>query len=368
VFAVNAGAFAWSSLLLVRIPRDTRPTEYEHEPVLRSLAGGFTAVARAPDLRLVVGLTSAQTLVAGAFDVLIVVYALRVLEAGNAAFGWLTTALGLGSMLGALVVAALVGRKRLASDLGLGVLLWGLPFALLAVWANLGLGLVLLAVVGVGNTLVDVSAMTLLQRTADDEVLGRVFGVLESLILATLAIGSIAAPGIVSALGPRWALVAVGLFLPVILVPCWGRLQAIDRQAAVAAAPLAVLREIPMFAPLPLPALERLARLATPVGVPAGEAVFTRGDHGDRFYAIESGTARVDVEGGEARTLDPGDFFGEIALLRDVPRTATVRAVEDLSLYAVERDDFIAVVTGHAPSLEAAESVVATRLPAGAAI
>jgi CRP-like cAMP-binding protein len=123
-----------------------------------------------------------------------------------------------------------------------------------------------------------------------------------------------------------------------------------------------------MFAPLPLPALERLARLATPVGVPAGEAVFTRGDHGDRFYAIESGTARVDVEGGEARTLDPGDFFGEIALLRDVPRTATVRAVEDLSLYAVERDDFIAVVTGHAPSLEAAESVVATRLPAGAAI
>ena len=123
-----------------------------------------------------------------------------------------------------------------------------------------------------------------------------------------------------------------------------------------------------MFAPLPAPALERLAGLAAAVSVPEGQPVFSQGDHGDRFYAIESGRAAVDVDGAQTRTLGPGDFFGEVALLRDVPRTATVRALDDLQLYAVERDDFIAVVTGHAPSLEAAESIVATRVPLSAAI
>src|SRR5439155_13485208 len=130
----------------------------------------------------------------------------------------------------------------------------------------------------------------------------------------------------------------------------------------------ALLREMPIFAPLPAPALERLAGLATAVSVPEGQPVFSQGEPGDRFYAIESGRAEVDVDGAQTRTLGSGDFFGEIALLRDVPRTATVRALEDLRLYALERDDFIAVVTGHAPSLEAAESIVATRVPAGAAI
>jgi hypothetical protein len=300
--------------------------------------------------------------------VLLVVYALQVVGAGNAAVGWLNTSLGVGTLVGAVVVAALVGRKRLAGGLGLGVLLWGVPIALLAVWPHLAFGLVMVALIGLGNTLVDVAGMTLLQRTADDEVLGRVFGVLETLILVTLALGSLAAPGLVSGLGARWTLVAVGTFLPLLLIPLWTQLRTVDESALAAEGALAVLREIPIFAPLAAPALERLAGLAAPVSVPAGERVFSQGERGDRFYAIESGSARVEVDGGEARTLGPGDFFGEIALLRDVPRTATVRAVEDLRLYAVERDDFIAVVTGHAPSLEAAESVVATRLPAGAAI
>jgi MFS family permease len=368
VFAVTAGTFLWSFLLLLRIPRDARPAAAEHAPVLPALFGGFRAVAREPNLRLVVGLTGAQTLVAGAFEVLMVVYVLQVLGAGNAGVGWLNAALGGGSVVGALAVAALAGRKRLAGDFGVGVLLWGVPIALLAAWSNLGFALVLVAVVGLGNTLVDVSGMTLLQRTTDDEVLGRVFGVLESIILGTLAIGAIIAPGLVSALGTRWSLVAVGILLPALLVPCWGRLQAIDRSAAVPAAPLAVLRTIPIFAALPAPALERLAELAAAVSVPSGQAVFSQGQHGDRFYAIESGSARVDLDGAQARTLGPGDFFGEIALLRDVPRTATVSAVDDLRLYAVERDDFIGVVTGHPPSLEAAESVVATRLPVAAGI
>jgi MFS family permease len=368
VFTANAAAFVWSAALVFRVRRDRRPEGAEHARVLPALAGGFRAVWQEPNLRLIVGLTGAQTLVAGAFQVLMIVYALRLIEAGNAGVGWLTAALGGGTLAGAVAVAALAGRKRLAGDFGIGVLLWGAPIALLAAWANLPYAIVLIGVIGLGNTILDVSGMTLLQRSTDDAVLGRVFGVLESLILATLAIGSIAAPGIVSALGVRGALVAVGVFPVVLLVPLWQRLQKIDRASAVAAAPLALLRRIPIFAPLPVPSLERLASLAAAVTVPAGEPVFSQGEHGDRFYAIESGHAAVEVEGAPARTLGAGDSFGEIALLRDVPRTATVRAVEDLRLYAVERDDFIGVVTGHAPSLEAAESVVATRLPAGAAI
>jgi hypothetical protein len=266
-------------------------------------------------------------------------------------------------VLGAFVVAALAGRKRLAADLGLGVLLWGVPMALVAVWANLGFALLLVAVIGVGNTLADVAGMTLLQRTAADEVLGRVFGVLESLILATLAVGAAIAPALVSALGLRTTLVVAGVVLPAVVLVLAPKLRAIDAASHVPAEALELLRSIAFLGMLPAPALERLAIAAVPVTMSAGETVFVRGDEGDRFYAIASGRVAVDV--GDARELGPGQFFGEIALLRDVPRTATVRALDDVLLFALERDAFIAAVTGHAPSREAAEHVVAVRLPAG---
>jgi CRP-like cAMP-binding protein len=94
----------------------------------------------------------------------------------------------------------------------------------------------------------------------------------------------------------------------------------------------------------------------------------SQGEAGHHFYVIAEGRAAVEVDGAESRELGPGDGFGEIALLRDVPRTATVRAVEPLRLYAVERDEFIAAVTGHAPTLAAAENVVLSRLPASASL
>jgi MFS family permease len=364
VFAVTAATTAWSAGCVLRIRPDAAPASAGGEPLLPALLGGFRAIASEPALRVVVGLTGAQTLVTGAFEVLLVVVALRLLGAGNSGVGWLNAAFGVGGVLGALVVGALAGRKRLAADLGLGVLLWGVPMALVAVWVNLGIALVLVAAIGIGNTLADVAGMTLLQRTAADEVLGRVFGVLESLILATLAIGAAIAPALVSALGVRTTLVVAGLVLPAVVLVLAPKLRAIDAVAGVPAEALALLRSIGFLGMLPTPVLERLAIAAMPVAVSAGETVFARGDVGDRFYAIASGRVAVDV-GGEARELGPGEFFGEIALLRDVPRTATVRALDDVRLYALERDDFIAAVTGHAPSREAADHVVAVRLPAG---
>ena len=369
VFAVTAAAFAWSAACLVRIPRD-RPPEAEGTPtpVLPALLGGFRAIAIDPALRTVVGVMSVQMLVCGAFEVLLVLIAIRLLHAGNAGVGWLNAAVGIGGVLGAVAVTALAGRKRLAGDLGIGALLWGLPLALVAVWTNTAFVLVLFAAIGIGNTIVDVAGITLLQRTAADEVLARVFGVLETLMLAMLAVGFLVTPALVSSLGTKATLVLVGAILPALLVPVWPALRRVDASARVPAEPLALLRAIPIFAPLPPPVLERLATGAVAVHVPAGATVFAQGDRGDRFYAIESGRADVSIDGAETRELGPGEFFGEIALLRDVPRTATVRALDGLELYAVERDDFIAAVTGHAPSLDAAQSVVAMRLPSSAAV
>jgi MFS family permease len=368
VFAVTAAAFAWSAACLLRIPRDDAPElDADDAAILPALLGGFRAIATDPALRAVVGVMSAQTLVCGAFEVLLVVIAIRMLHAGNAGVGWLNAAVGIGGVLGAVAVTALAGRKRLAGDLGIGALLWGVPLALVAVWPNLAVVLVLFAVIGIGNTIVDVAGITLMQRTAADAVLARVFGVLESLMLATLAVGSLVTPAILAALGLRTTLVIVGVLLPALLLPAWPTLRRVDARSRIPKA-LDRLRSVAIFAPLPPPVLERLAASAVEVVLPAGEAVFSQGEHGDRFYVIESGRAEVSGDGAEPKTLGAGEFFGEIALLRDVPRTATVRAAGELRLYAIERDDFIAAVTGHAPSLAAAESVVATRLPAGALV
>jgi MFS family permease len=368
VFTITAGTYVWSALCLFRIPADARPADSEPAQIAGEFLAGFRAIWSHPALRVVVGLTAAQTLVAGASEVLLVVLALNLLHAGSAGVGWLNATTGIGAVLGVLVVGALAGRRRLAGDLGIGVLLWGVPLALSAVWVNLPFALVLFGVIGLGNTLVDVASMTLLQRSADDAVLGRVFAVLEGLVFGTLALGAVVAPGIVSLLGAKASLVVTGLFLPVLLVPIWPMLRRVDAAARVPTEPLELLRAIPMFSLLPPTVLERLASAAAEVRVPAMSEVFMQGEPGDRFYVIADGTATVEIDGAEASTLGPGDFFGEIALLREVPRTATVRAVQDLRLFALERDDFIAAVTGHAPSREAADSVVAARLPAGAAL
>ncbi|HLG09509.1 MAG TPA: cyclic nucleotide-binding domain-containing protein [Gaiellaceae bacterium] len=178
-----------------------------------------------------------------------------------------------------------------------------------------------------------------------------------------MAFGSLLAPLLVSALGTRGATLVAGLILPVILVPLWRPLTAIDGAAAAPREQVELLRRVPIFAPLAAPALERLAKALVEARVEGGAAVFEEGDQGDRFYVIADGRAAVETRDGRIRTLGPGDFFGEVALLRDVPRTATVRAITPLCLGALDRETFVATVTGHPASAEAAGSIVAARLP-----
>jgi hypothetical protein len=346
------------------LQRDEPPQRTGDTRVRAELLAGFAAVAAERRLQLVVAQYGLALFVCGALEVALVVEALRVLNQGNAGVGWLNTALGLGGLLGAGAGIALTARKQLAGDFGLGLVLLGSPLAVVALFGNLGVALVLFAFMGIGGTLVEVAGITLLQRAAPPEVVGRIFGVLESLTLAALALGALVAPLLVAVLGPRASFAVIGLLLPVSAALTWRSLASIDRTARIPVEPLELLRAIGIFAPLPTPVLERLASVAQEVRIDAGADVVRQGDAGDRFYVIAEGSAAVEIDGAARRALGRGDFFGEIALLRDVPRTATVRAVDELRLYALERDDFIAAVTGYAPSREAADSVVAARVPA----
>jgi MFS family permease len=362
VFSVTAGLFLWSALVLRWIGAESRGgARVEPQSIVREAAAGFRAIAGESRLRLLVGLYGAQTLAAGIFRVLLVVTALEILELGGSGVGFLNSAVGIGALAGMLVVLGLVGTRRLAGVFQLGVLLWGVPLALLGIWPSVTAALLLFGVLGVANTLVDVAGLTLVQRTTPDQVRARVFGVLESVFLGTIGIGAILAPLLTAAFGPRGALIAAGGVLSLIVLPFWGPLRRLDAAAVVPEPELDLLREIPIFAPLPPLTLEQLASRLSPVRVAAGDDVFRRGDPGDRFYVIRAGEAAVRLDRRPPVTLGRGAYFGEIALLRDLPRTATVTARTDIELYALERDDFIAAVTGHAPSAEAADAVIAAR-------
>ena len=366
VFLVTAGTFVWGAAIVSLIRPQAAEAEVPEEPhevesLLRSTKAGFKAIAVERKLRLVIALYSAQTVVAGALGVLVVVTALDLLHRGASGVGLLNAASGVGGVAGALVAFALIGRKRLASDFGLGIVLWGAPLALIGAWPNTAVALVALGVLGLGNTLVDVAGLTLLQRTAPPAVIGRVFGVLEMLLVGTIGLGAALAPVLIAAFGIRWSLVITGAFLPVLAAITWRRLLKIDAESEAPEA-VGLLERIPIFSPLSEPALERLASQLEPLEVTAGTGVIRQGDRGDRFYVIESGSFEVTVDGTHAGELGPGGFFGEIALLRNVPRTATVTTLTDGRLQALGREEFLAAVAGHPPSVRAADAVVGARL------
>ena len=361
VFGAAAAAFLLSALLVSRVRVETQPEPRERrEGVFHEFVAGFVILFRERGLRVLVALLVAQTLVAGMLNVLIVVTALRLLDLGEEGVGFLNSAVGIGGLIGAVVSAALIGR-RLSSNFLIGIALWGIPIALIGVFPEPAPTLLFLAVVGLGNTLVDVSAFTLLQRAVPDDVLARAFGAVQSLWVAAIGIGSILAPALIAGVGIRGALLITGALLPVLALVLRHQLAQLDA-APVPERELQLLRGINLFAPLPQPTLESLALALTPVRLRPGEEIFRQGDVGDHFYIVAEGELEIVVDGEIARVNGPGDYFGEIALLRDVPRTATVRARSDAELLALDRDDFIAAVTGHAASEEAADAVIASRL------
>ncbi len=361
VFVLASLALVAAAGLLARVRVEGRVelVSAQDHRASRLLVAGFSAIARAPRTRLLVGLVVAQTFVRGCLNVLIVVVAFQVLDGGGAEVGYLTAAIGVGGLVGGLGAMALEGR-RLAVVFGVALVFWGLPLVLLAPQPGFVGVVVLLAVVGAANSVEDVAVFTLFQRLVPDDVLTRVLGLVWGLAMGAVALGSIAAPGLVELVGPGVAFAVVGSILPLLALLTYRRLVEIDHGVAPVAE-LGLVKGVPMFAPLSIAAKERVARSLVRVLVAAGDTVVRAGEVGDRFYVVGTGALVVDAPGRRVEA-GPGDYFGEIALLRDIPRTATVTATADSVVYALERDDFLAVVTGHSAADAAGREVVEARM------
>jgi MFS family permease len=364
VFAVAAGAsLAAAAILLgLRYIAPPRPAAPRAVHLMAEAADGIRTIVRNRDLALLNGLAIAQTFTRGALTVFTVVVAFDLLRTGEPGVGTLTAAVGAGAVLGSLAASLLVGTRRLARWFGVGIALWGLPIVLIALFPRRAAALGLLACVGFANALVDLGLYTLMDRLAPNDILARVFGLQESLVSLTVGLGCLVASVLIDLTGVRVAMAAIGSLCPFLVVATWRRLKHPDRYVVELDDEIGLLRGVPMLQPLPLPAIEQLARGLDPVHVSARQAVIRQGEPGDRFYVIEKG--RADVIGGDrlVTTLGPGEGFGEIALLRRVPRTATVRAATDLDLYALRCDRFLPVVTGYPPSAREAGSSVESML------
>ena len=369
VFVLTAGLSLWSALLVSLIAYEPAPRETPAAPIriVADTAEGLRAIAAQRDVAMLLGLGGVQAVTRGALNVFTVVVAIELLETGEPGVGVLTAAVGVGAVVGSLGVSVLVGSRRLAAYTGIGIALWGIPLVLIGVFPSELIALVMLAIVGSGNALVDLGYFTLFPRLMPDEVLARVFGALESLVALAVGLGSILTPLLIHLFGIRGALVAIGLITPAVAAFAWSRLVRVDEGLGAQADVIEHLRKVPMLRPLPISTIEQLARSVREESVEPGKTVIEQGEAGESFYVIVTGELEVKENGHLLRTLSDGDSFGEIALLRDVPRTTTVRARTPVSLYALDRRHFVPIVSGYSESAAEAEVVVETRLAASAA-
>jgi MFS family permease len=373
VYVFNAVTFLWSAAIVLGIHPIAAADEAE-EPeskgegdeeakrgfVAESLVG-FRTILGDRSLRLLIGLMMAQTVVAGASAVFLVDIALDLLDLGNAGVGYLDSIMGVGAFLGGFLALMLAQRGRLAIDFGVGVLFWAAPLLLIVASPTLAATAACMFIIGLANSVVDINVFTILQRVVRDEVMGRVFGAMESAYIGSMALGALAMPLLIETIGLRSGLAVIGIAVSVLTILGIPGLRRIDA-TILAPAGLDLLRSIEMLARLPEPIIERLARALVPAQATAGEVVIREGDAGDTVYFIETGSVEVTKEGRHIAHLGPGEVFGEIALLRAVPRTATITATSDSTFQTLERDVFIPAVTRQRDAHESAEAGVSRRL------
>jgi MFS family permease len=355
-------AVAVLSLEVVAVRRTAPTVAPSGSRRLLDMLAGFGALRRYPSAGLVVGLFGSQTIVRGALTVLIVASAVELLGIGESGVGYLTSAIGGGGLIGATLAMTIVTGGRLALPFAIALAMWSLPIALLGFVPHPAFAFALLGVVGAANASLDVAGFTLLQRCVPNAVRARVFGALESVAALGMTIGAAAVPLLVQLVGLPAALVATGLFLPVLAITTFPILRRADAAAVVPHRELAVLRRIPMFAPLPLTVMEHLAGSLERVRYEKGTAVLTQGDAGDCFYVVASGAVDVVHDGTHVKTLAEGDGFGEIALLSERPRTASVIAREPVEAFRLPRPAFLEAVSGSSDSVVAADELMTRRL------
>lgn len=362
VYAVGAACLVVAALLVLPLRPLAPPlpgataSGSDGGALAQIVEGGNALLGGGPSTEIVLILAATFVMV-GAFDVLAVVLAIGELGLGDSGAGYLTALHGLGAVIGAALALMLVGRARLVPILLGAAVGGGLAFVVLGLSISVIAAVLLVTAAGVSRSLLEVTAQTLLQRVTPTALLARMFAFKEGLGMAGWGVGSALVPVLIGIGGVRLALIGTGAVVPLVVVLRLKRLVRLDAAATVPVVAIALLRSMRLFRALPVPALEGVAHGAEEVTVSAGTAVVTEGERGDRYYAIADGTVRVTRAGRELATLGRGQGFGEIALLRDVPRTATVTAVTDAALLSIERAGFLVALTGHAETREVARAM-----------
>jgi cyclic nucleotide-binding protein/MFS transporter len=352
-------ALAVAALAGMHVPA-TRPRAVPS--VRRELVAGIRAVRRSRSSFLVLAGLDIQAGVRGALLVLVVVAAIELFGMGDAGVGALNAAFGAGGVLGAIGAVALAGQDRLAPWFAIALAGWGVPIVFLGLITSPAIALGLMLIIGASNAVLDVAGFTLLQRTTPNADRIAVMGLLISAAGATMAIGGFVAPILVGQLGIEGALIATGFVLPILAIVTWPGVRNADQAAVVDSARVTRIRTDPLFAPLSMAIIEQLSEQLVPSAFAPGDRLIHEGDRGDRYYMIERGRVEVSQGGRPVREQGPGDSFGEIALLRDVPRTASVRALEPVETLSLSRDDFLSTLCGQTASHRVADAIVMERV------
>lgn len=361
VFAACAAAAGLAALATVGSARTLVPAVRAAAPTTQSRRVIRAVVSELRTRRWalgVLGVASARNVVVGAFDVLLVILAITALDLGDGGPGLLAALVGGGAMLSTFVATLVVRRAQLRRSLTVSLAVAAVLCLGLGVFTEPVYVYAALPVLGVCLSLMDNLSRMLMQRSTGPQHLGPLFACLGLIGGAGQFAGSIVAQVLVAVAGLEAALVGVGAVLVLIALTTRRSLAEADANADVPVVEMSLLAGIPMFAALPPATLESVARAAEPVSIRPGEEIIRQGDTGDTFYAVVDGEFEIEMNGVFLRSAPRGDFFGEVALLSDVTRTATVRARVPSELLAIHRDPFLVAITGHETSHQAALTYV----------
>ena len=322
--------------------------------VLDQLTVGVRTIARHVALRVLFLGIGAQTLVRGLLNVLIVVAAIELLGMGDSGVGTLQAAIGLGGLIGAAVATTLASGGRMGNAFVVSLIGWGLPIAVMGLVVDPAVAIGAMLVVGLSNAVLDVSVFTLLQRLSPNASRIAVLGIVDTIANGAIAVGGVLAPLLIDAVGIESALVVTGLILPLVALGSWPIARRIDEAGGTDPRRVELIRGEPLFAPLSLATVEHLAASLVVRDYDDGAWLMREGDPGHELVLIDTGSAEVSRDGRSIRSLGPGGAAGEIALLENVPRTASVQAIGPVRAFSLERDAFLEAVTGHARSREVA--------------
>lgn len=350
VLAAAVGTFLIGSLLIAPVQTEAPALTAEQTAAIRrhrygAIGTGFELIARRARPLLILGGT--RSLTRGLWTSLTVVVSLRLLNLGSAGVGLLMAAAGIGAAVAVPVSMRFAGRGRLAGPGALSFALAGIPIVLVGLIARPAVAVPMIVLWGLAFSLADSISNALIHRVVEPPLLAPSVAALESSKQLLEGLGALAAPALLAVLGVRAALVVAGAPLPLLVAFSRPGLLAIDRRASNRARPLAALRRTPAFKGLTMLSLESLAARLCQAQATAGEVIIRQDELGDRFYLIDSGRVEVTIDGFKITELGIGRGFGEKALLRDTPRSATVTALEPTMMWYLDGPDFVAAATGN---------------------